>query len=78
MLREFIKLITMSFKLTFNSIYYYVIIFQFSGFVIWILTCVLHHLQNMNKIEAYKQTKRDPQELVAVLKKRFSVTLPPC
>ncbi|KAG5515412.1 hypothetical protein RHGRI_036459 [Rhododendron griersonianum] len=35
-------------------------------------------IENMNKIEAYKQTKRDPQELVAVLKKRFSVTLPPC
>ncbi|XP_057483145.1 glutathione S-transferase L3-like [Actinidia eriantha] len=30
-------------------------------------------IQEMNKIEAYKQTKRDPQELIAVLKKRFSI-----
>ncbi|XP_058199668.1 protein IN2-1 homolog B-like isoform X2 [Rhododendron vialii] len=30
-------------------------------------------IENVNKIEAYKQTKRDPQELVAVLKKRFSI-----
>ncbi|RVW65844.1 hypothetical protein CK203_008169 [Vitis vinifera] len=28
-------------------------------------------LDEMNKIEAYKQTKRDPQELVDALKKRF-------
>lgn len=30
-------------------------------------------IEDMNNIEAYKQTKRDPQELVAVLKKRFSI-----
>ncbi|XP_019076195.1 glutathione S-transferase L3 isoform X3 [Vitis vinifera] len=28
-------------------------------------------IEEMNKIEAYKQTKRDPQELVDALKKRF-------
>ncbi|KAL6967415.1 Glutathione S-transferase L3 [Sarracenia purpurea var. burkii] len=30
-------------------------------------------IEEMNKIDAYKQTKRDPQELIAVLKKRFSI-----
>ncbi|KAF5930913.1 hypothetical protein HYC85_031786 [Camellia sinensis] len=30
-------------------------------------------IEEMNEIEAYKQTKRDLQELIAVLKKRFSI-----
>ncbi|KAF8396655.1 hypothetical protein HHK36_018279 [Tetracentron sinense] len=30
-------------------------------------------IEEINKIEAYKQTKRDPQELISVLKKRFFV-----
>ena len=35
----------------------------------------VNFVQEMNKIEAYKQTKRDPQELVDALKKRFMVSL---
>lgn len=34
-----------------------------------------HHEQEMNKIEAYTQTKTDPKELVEFYKKRFMVVL---
>lgn len=41
----------------------------------WSMFTYVNFVQEMNKIEAYKQTKRDPQELVDALKKRFMVSL---